>query len=230
MHRLGRQKKLYLSYLRTAIIAVLFLVVAIPFVNKVANGGKTYTPEDRYMVVLNGQELGCVSDITIAQEALKDARNQVNASNKGVALVESDIKIFKETAGGAVVSKEALSESIYSTLMSAAVDSDSFKSAYTVRIDDFTVTLGSKDEVIQLFERVKDNLIGCKKNYTLRFKEGFKLTVKLNPKLKVIGEVPEGVDVYKQTVDESKLKKYEGEHWVMSYENKPTITVVKETM
>ena len=56
MHRLGRQKKLYLSYLRTAIIAVLFLVVAIPFVNKVANGGKTYTPEDRYMVVLNGQE------------------------------------------------------------------------------------------------------------------------------------------------------------------------------
>ena len=156
MHRLGRQKKLYLSYLRTAIIAVLFLVVAIPFVNKVANGGKTYTPEDRYMVVLNGQELGCVSDITIAQEALKDARNQVNESNKGVALVESDIKIFKETAGGAVVSKEALSESIYSTLMSAAVDTDSFKSAYTVRIDDFTVTLGSKDEVIQLFERVKD--------------------------------------------------------------------------
>ena len=156
MHRLGRQKKLYLSYLRTAIIAVLFLVVAIPFVNKVANGGKTYTPEDRYMVVLNGQELGCVSDITIAQEALKDARNQVNAANKGVALVESDIKIFKETAGGVVVSKEALSESIYSTLMSAAVDTDSFKSAYTVRIDDFTVTLGSKDEVIQLFERVKD--------------------------------------------------------------------------
>lgn len=82
----------------------------------------------------------------------------------------------------------------------------------------------------EVFERVKDNLIGCKKNYTLRFKEGFKLTVKLNPKLKVIGEVPEGVDVYKQTVDESKLKKYEGEHWVMSYENKPTITVVKETM
>lgn len=156
MHRLGRQKKLYLSYARTAIIAILFLFVAIPFVNRVANGGKTYTPEDRYMVVLNGEELGCVSDITIAQEALKDARTQINASNKGFALVETDIKLYKETAGGAVVSKEALSESIFTTLMSATVDSDSYETAYTVRIDDFTVTLASKEEVVELFEKVKD--------------------------------------------------------------------------
>ena len=88
MHRLGRQKRLIISYVRTAIIAVLFLLVAIPFVNKVANGGKTYTPDERYMVVLNGVELGYVSDATMAQNALKNARNQINTSNSGLALME----------------------------------------------------------------------------------------------------------------------------------------------
>ena len=78
MHRLGRHKKLFKSYVRTAIIAVMFMLVAIPFVSKVENGGQTYTPDDRYMVVLNGEKLGYVSDASMIGQALKDARVQIN--------------------------------------------------------------------------------------------------------------------------------------------------------
>lgn len=156
MQRLGRQRKLYISYARTAIIAVLFLLVAIPFVKKVANGGNSYTPDDRYMVVLNGEEMGYVSDASIAQSALKEARTQINASNSGVALVESDITLYKDKSGGAVVSEEELTESIYTALSSNTVGRTDSEVAYTIRIDDFTVTLASQDEVVELFEAVKD--------------------------------------------------------------------------
>ena len=156
MHRLGRQKRLIISYVRTAIIAVLFLLVAIPFVNKVANGGKTYTPDERYMVVLNGTEIGYVSDATMAQTALKNARNQINASNSGLALMESDISVYKETVGGSVITEEELTDSMYALLSSANVETKNEAVAYTVRVEDFTVTLGSKEEVVELFELVKE--------------------------------------------------------------------------
>ncbi len=155
MHRLGRQKRLVISYVRTAIIAVLFLLVAIPFVNRVADGGKTYTPDERYMVVLNGTELGYVSDASIAQSALKDARTQINESNSGLALVESDVSVYKETTGGNVITEEALTESMVALLSSNNVDTKSDSVAYTVRVEDFTVTLASKEEVVELFELVK---------------------------------------------------------------------------
>ncbi len=156
MHRLGRQKRLIISYVRTAIIAVLFLLVAIPFVNKVANGGKTYTPDERYMVVLNGTELGYVSDASTAQTALKNARNQINSTNSGLALMESDISVYKETAGGSVITEEELTSSMYTLLSSTNVATKNETVAYTVRVEDFTVTLGSKEEVVELFELVKE--------------------------------------------------------------------------
>ena len=154
MHRLGRHKNLFISYARTAIIAVMFLLVAIPFVSKVENGGKTYTPDDRYMVVLNGEKLGYVSDASIVNGALKDARTQINSLG-GLTLVESDISIYKEQTSGEVMSGEVLTETIFNTLTSTA-DKSETEVAYTVRIDDFIVTLSSQKEVTELFQMVKD--------------------------------------------------------------------------
>lgn len=162
MHRLGRQKKLYISYVRTAIIAVLFLIVAIPFVQKVANSGKTYTPDDRYMVVLNGEEMGYVSDTSIVQSALTEARTQINTTNSGVTLVETDVSVYKEATSGAVLSEELLAASMYTALTantSNTVNTSVNDTAYTVRIDDFTVTLASREDVVELFEAVKDRYI-----------------------------------------------------------------------
>lgn len=79
-----------------------------------------------------------------------------------------------------------------------------------------------------VYSNVKNVLKEDKLTTTIRCNGGFKVTIKTNPKYKLIGEVPDGIDVYKKTVDETKLKKYANEDWVLSYENKPSITVVKE--
>lgn len=58
----------------------------------------------------------------------------------------------------------------------------------------------------------------------------FKLTIKMNPKLKVTDEtlIPEGVDIYKTVIDDKKLSQFEGENWVEKTYNKPTFTVVRK--
>ena len=57
----------------------------------------------------------------------------------------------------------------------------------------------------------------------------YKVTIKINAKLKVTDEslVPSGVDIYKTVVDEKKLIEFENEPWVECVYNKPTFTVVK---
>ncbi len=156
MHLLGRRKTKYISYAKTAIIASLFIAVAVPFTKKLTSGAVTYTPDERYMVVLNGEKLGYVSDDTVASAALIDARSRMNSESEGLALVEADIEVYTDNAGGAVLSQEELADSIYNSLSSDVRDTDSDAEAYTVRIDDFRVTLASKEDVSALLEKVKD--------------------------------------------------------------------------
>ncbi len=156
MHLLDSLKKNYMTYIRTAVIAVLFLVVAIPFTRKVMNGGTSYTPDARYMVVLNGEEVGYVSSEDVADAALLSARTRINLENEGLALVESDMEIYQEKTGGAVLSEDELKNTIYTTLAAGIDDNTDAAVAYTVRIDDFTVTLASKEDVTRLLEEVKN--------------------------------------------------------------------------
>ena len=156
MRLFGKNKNKYMSYAKTAIISAVFLAVAIPFTNKLAKGGTTYTPDERYMVVLNGEELGYVGDETVANAALLDARSRINAENDGLALVEADVEVYAERAGGDVLTQQELADSIYGNLSSDVKNQDNDVTAYTVRIDDFTVTLASKEDISALLEKVKD--------------------------------------------------------------------------
>lgn len=156
MKALKSYLKSNMSYVKTAVIAVLFTLVAIPFVNRVSGDGNKYTVDSRYMVVLNGNELGYVSDSQVAENALLDARNLLDSESEGLVLVEADMQLNEQTSGGAVYSKEQMTEKIYNSLSTEASVPSEQVTAYTVRIDDFTVTLASLDDVVELLERVKN--------------------------------------------------------------------------
>lgn len=123
--------------------------------NRVSGDGNKYTVDSRYMVVLNGNELGYVSDSQVAENALLDARNLLDSESEGLVLVEADMQLNEQTSGGAVYSKEQMTEKIYNSLSTEASVPSEQVTAYTVRIDDFTVTLASLDDVVELLERVK---------------------------------------------------------------------------
>lgn len=124
--------------------------------NRVSGDGNKYTVDSRYMVVLNGNELGYVSDSQVAENALLDARNLLDSESEGLVLVEADMQLNEQTSGGAVYSKEQMTEKIYNSLSTEASVPSEQVTAYTVRIDDFTVTLASLDDVVELLERVKN--------------------------------------------------------------------------
>lgn len=165
MRYFDRHKKQCMSYAKTAGIAFLFLAVAIPFGKRLASTDTStiqspFIEGDRYRVVLNGEELGYVEDESLIDSALLTARSQIKSDNDGLALVETDLAIYAEKGNQTVLSQDELSTAIYDNLSTDVVVKDSQEKAYTVRIDDFTVTLASKDEVAELLERVKDKYTG----------------------------------------------------------------------
>lgn len=92
----------------------------------------------------------------------------------------------------------------------------------------------AKEERVALEEQIwiefeQDTLQNGKLSGTINEDE-LKLTIKLNPKLKVVDEslIPEGTDIYKTVIDEKKLSEFEGESWVEKTWNKPTFTVVRK--
>lgn len=156
MRFLTKYKRKCMSYVKTAGITALFLLVAVPFTKKLVGGTNNFAPGERYLVVLNGEELGYVDDRQVADAALLSAREEIKTNTSGLALVEADVEVFSDNKGGDVFTEAELSKTIYDKLSAKVVDVSQEVPAYTVRIDDFTVTLASKDEVSLLLEKVKD--------------------------------------------------------------------------
>jgi murein DD-endopeptidase MepM/ murein hydrolase activator NlpD len=108
-----------------------------------------------YIVTLNGQEIGAVNSPQIAQEALLATRGRISAEAGTLVYMDPELEIVE---GDALFSTrmdaDEVEEAMYSVLQDSTIEF-SKQQAYTVRIDDFTVTLGSKDEVVELIDAAK---------------------------------------------------------------------------
>ncbi|MGN0480651.1 MAG: hypothetical protein ACI4EV_03700, partial [Lachnospiraceae bacterium] len=109
-----------------------------------------------YKVIMDGQELGYVNSPEDAKEAYFNARKQLSLDSEDVIYASLDYEVVEEAKTFGTRSSVAdMQEVMYNTLASNTVDLDA-KDAYTVRINDFTVTLASKEEVLELIEKVKN--------------------------------------------------------------------------
>ncbi len=146
--RYGRRLKT--TMLSTMTAACLTCVIIIPFVEKKVFGNEV----GYYSIEFNGQEIGAANSRVEAEEALADARMKFSQEYDSVVYMDNSINIVeKNKLASKRMTKEDLTDSIYSNLFSCVTDREDL-AAYTVRIDDFTVTLASKDEVIELMEKV----------------------------------------------------------------------------
>lgn len=107
-----------------------------------------------YSVVFNGQEIGSANTRQEAEQALADARLKFSQSYDSVVYMDNSIEIVEESKlVSKRMSQEDLESAIYSSLFACVTDKEN-ATAYTVRIDDFTVTLATKDDVVELMEMV----------------------------------------------------------------------------
>ncbi len=130
--------------------ACMACMVAIPFVEKdILKNDVGYV-----RVSVNGVELGAVNTEEEAQQAITAARLKFSQDYSDIVYLDPTYEVVKETKAFAPrISEEEMAAAIYSNLFTSMVDMNQ-QLAYTVRINDFTVTLASKDDVITLLDRV----------------------------------------------------------------------------
>lgn len=142
-------RKLKMTYVKTALAVCGIMVVAFPWFK-----GTSTTDEGYYSVVLNGERLGAIGDAKTADDAYLQARLMIEQENDASVYIDYDLKVYEEDRlYGEKLSGEELKLKMYDVLKESSVEVK--EKAYVVNVDGFTVTLASKDEVIELLNQAK---------------------------------------------------------------------------
>ncbi len=107
-----------------------------------------------YTIVINGVEVGQAATPQEAKEAFDAARLMMNKDGQ-IAYADINYEIYKTSDCDRITTVDNLTSDIYANISEYRITSKKDE-AYTIRIDDYVVTLGSKEDVIALFEMVKD--------------------------------------------------------------------------
>ncbi|MBQ4282328.1 MAG: M23 family metallopeptidase [Lachnospira sp.] len=146
--RYGRRiRRMLVSSMTAACFACLF---AVPFAERKIHQENVGC----YSITYNGTTIGTVNTLAEAEKAVAEARRQVSKEFEEVVYLDATIDIVKEDKVFTErMSQEDIKNSVFDALMASAVDKQD-STAYTVRIDDFTVTLSSKEEIVELMQKV----------------------------------------------------------------------------
>lgn len=143
-------RKIPLLYMEMIAAACFLFLFIIPVIRGVNQDNKGY-----YVVYVNDQEVGVVSKEDIAEEAFVNARIRMAKEAQDLVFVDAEYSVKEEKKlFGQTQTKETIEEKIYEALNNNILETK--QRAYTVKIDEFSVTLASKEEVVQLLESSKN--------------------------------------------------------------------------
>lgn len=147
-------RKIRMTLIKALTVFCLLSLLYIPKKNTASSATDTL---GYYIVTLNGQSLGAINTPEEAEEALIVARGRVTAEAGTLVYMDPELVITQEnTMFGQRLSMEDMADEMYEVLDKSTISMDK-QDAYTVRINDYTVTLASKDEIVELVEGVKRN-------------------------------------------------------------------------
>lgn len=147
-------RKIRMTLIKALSLICLFCLVYVPKENtsEAIMDGTGY-----YTVTLNNQVMGAMNSEEEARTALVIARGRISADAGTLVYMDPELVVTKEeTVFGQRVSVDDMVDDMYDVLKDSIITFDK-QHAYTVRINDFTVTLGSKEEIVELVEGVKAN-------------------------------------------------------------------------
>ena len=144
------KKQISLFFAMGAIASVLAIWTIHPIFGSLEKKGDNY-----FTLTLNGTMIGNVSSMDGIEEMLLEEKSKVASEQKGLTIVKADLDYTSEKRVFArTTSDKQLQKNIYNVLKNGTVTFN--QKAYTVKINQFTVTLGSKDEVVELLNAAKE--------------------------------------------------------------------------
>lgn len=109
-----------------------------------------------YTVTLNEQVLGAMNSEAEVNEALVVARGRISAEAGEIVYMNPNLIVSKEHQSfGKRLSVDEMADAMYDVLKGSQMVFNK-QDAFTVRINDYTVTLKSKEEITELIEGVKE--------------------------------------------------------------------------
>lgn len=143
-------KRIKITYVAGACITCLIMLLVNPVMSHRGDRDGTF-----YHIMINGEEEGTVLKEAEAEELVTQARKQIASEANGIVYMDYDCQIVKDKKIiGSVDNMDGVKENIYERLKSCIVQTK--QEAYTVKIDYFSITLPSKEAVIELLNAVKN--------------------------------------------------------------------------
>lgn len=147
--RLGR--KMRLTLMKSVAAIMMLLTLGYPFFEKSKSADET----GYFLVTLNGQDLGAVKDEKDAREALKEARIKVTKEVDSLVFLEPELEIEEvNKLFGTRQEESELEDKMCQVLRDNIISQK--QEAYTVKIENIVINLGSKEEVVELLEAAKN--------------------------------------------------------------------------
>lgn len=143
-------KRLRISYIRTALFVILINILFLPSYTKYEPDG-----ENLFHIILNGKNIGSCGKGTDVEELLREARLSVAKDSEDMVYVEAELAVEgEETLFATVDSDHFLREQMENVLKDSK--QETLKHAYTVKIKNYTLNLGSSEEVKEVLQAALD--------------------------------------------------------------------------
>ncbi len=143
-------KRVRIRKIKVAVLAVIVSIFFMPGYIKIESTG-----DNMFTVVLNGETVGEVGDRKTAEECLKQARKIMAGDGEELVLIDSNMELEgKEVFWGHIDGEDAVTERMVEVLGRNV--KQTLHRSYTVKINEYTVNLASKDEVLELLHSSVD--------------------------------------------------------------------------
>lgn len=143
-------KKIKISYIVGACLTCMTMLFVNPILSHRGDRDGTF-----YHIVMNGKQEGSVLNEENAQAIVTEARKQIALQGQDIVYMDYDLEVVADRKIiGRLDNIEEVKENVYKELKASIVSTK--QKAYTVKIDDFSITLPSKDAVLKLFDTVKN--------------------------------------------------------------------------
>lgn len=137
-------KRLQIRAVKMSVLAIIVSIFFMPGYIKIESTG-----DNMFTVLLNGTEVGHVGDSAVAEECLKQARRELAGDGEELVLIDSNMELEgKEVFWGHIDDEETITQNMEAVLKDNV--KQTLHRSYTVKINEYTVNLASKEEVLRL--------------------------------------------------------------------------------
>ncbi|MBC5658592.1 peptidoglycan DD-metalloendopeptidase family protein [Anaerosacchariphilus sp. NSJ-68] len=143
-------KKSKLIFIESMFLTCGCMLLGIPLLGSGFGSGNSY-----YEVTLAGKVVGSVRNPDVVENAFLQARSRISRETEGLVLADVEYELDKvPKIFGSTMDPDTLTDAIYQELSNVVATAK--KKAYLVKINEFTVTLGSYQDVMDVLYATKD--------------------------------------------------------------------------